>query len=95
MGERVQERTRGSKWMKIRARILNRDPVCVLCIERDVTSLSVVVDHIKPLEHGGTDADDNLRGLCLDCHDVVTRAQFGYRERKAFGADGLPVDGWS
>ena len=95
MGERIQERTRGRKWMKIRARILDRDPVCVRCLESNVTSLSVVVDHIKPLEHGGTDDDTNLRGLCLDCHDAVTRTQFGYRERRAFGPDGLPVDGWS
>ncbi|MDR8396986.1 HNH endonuclease [Paraburkholderia sp. USG1] len=95
MGERIQERTRGRKWMKIRARILDRDPVCVRCLEQDRTSLSVIVDHVVPLDHGGTDADDNLRGLCLDCHDAVTRDQFGYRERRAFGPDGLPVDGWS
>ncbi|MCS3390253.1 HNH endonuclease [Burkholderia thailandensis] len=96
MSARVQQRTRGSKWMKIRARILRRDPVCVLCAEQDVVRESVVVDHITPLEHGGTDADDNLRGLCADHHDEVTRQQFGYRERKAFGPNGLPIDGsWS
>ncbi len=94
--KRVQQRTRGSKWMKIRARILARDPICVRCIERDVVRESAIVDHITPLEHGGTDDDDNLRGLCVDCHDEVTREQFGYRERKAFGPDGLPIDGsWS
>ncbi|WP_244111448.1 HNH endonuclease [Burkholderia cepacia] len=97
MSARVQLRTRGSKWMKIRARILRRDPICVLCTQQDVVRESVVVDHIKPLEHGGTDADDNLRGLCADHHDQVTRQQFGHRERrKAFGPDGLPLDGsWS
>ncbi|ARK98304.1 HNH endonuclease [Burkholderia pseudomallei] len=97
MSARVQQRTRGSKWIKIRTRILRRDPVCVLCAEQDVVRESVVVDHITPLEHGGTDADDNLRGLCADHHDEVTRQQFGHRERrKAFGPDGLPIDGsWS
>lgn len=97
MSARVQQRTRGSRWMKIRARILARDPICVRCAERDVVRESTIVDHIKPLEHGGTDADDNLRGLCVDCHDAVTREQFGLRPaRTAFGADGLPIDGsWS
>lgn len=93
MRERIQERTRGRKWSRIRARILDRDPVCVLCLGHDKTSLSVVVENIKPLNHGGSDDDSNLRGLCLDCHLEVTRVQFGYRERRAFGPDGLPLDG--
>ena len=92
MSDRIQDRTRGRKWMKIRVRILDRDPICVLCAEHDITSVSVVVDHIKPLEHGGTDDDANLRGLCHDHHDEVTRAQFGYRERVTFGADGMPIE---
>ncbi|MFP3709114.1 HNH endonuclease signature motif containing protein [Paraburkholderia sp. SIMBA_009] len=82
--------------MALRARILQRDPCCVLCAERDIVRESNVVDHIKPLALGGTDDEANLRGLCHDHHVEVTRQQFGYRERKAFGADGLPLDGsWS
>ncbi|MDR5776940.1 MULTISPECIES: HNH endonuclease signature motif containing protein [unclassified Caballeronia] len=66
------------------------------CASADQVRESVIVDHIIPLAQGGTDDESNLRGLCTACHDAVTREQFGYRERKAFGADGLPADGeWS
>ena len=41
MSARVQLRTRGSKWMKIRARILQRDPICVLCADQDVVRASM------------------------------------------------------
>ncbi|MDR5776531.1 MULTISPECIES: HNH endonuclease signature motif containing protein [unclassified Caballeronia] len=93
---RSHGRTRGRRWLRLRSRILSRDPVCVLCRTLDRTCVSVVVDHIVPLAHGGTDDESNLRGLCAACHDEVTRQQFGYREKKAFGADGMPADGeWS
>lgn len=89
-------RTRGRLWQRIRACILHRDPICVRCASADRVSESVIVDHIIPLAHGGTDHESNLRGLCIACHEAVTREQFGYREKKAFGVDGLPMDGeWS
>lgn len=86
-------RTRGRRWMRIRERILTRDPCCVLCWSVGVTSISVVVDHVQPLAQGGTDDEDNLRGLCLNCHAQVTGEQFGHRKRTVFGTDGLPQDG--
>lgn len=33
------------------------------------------VDHILPLWVGGTNRDDNLEGLCVDCHKRKTRAE--------------------
>jgi 5-methylcytosine-specific restriction endonuclease McrA len=33
------------------------------------------VDHIKPLEEGGTDAAENLQTLCESCHGRKTRAE--------------------
>lgn len=93
---RFPQRTRGRRWLRVRARILKRDPICVRCASADRVRESVIVDHIIPLAHGGTDDESNLRGLCAVCHEAVTREQFGYWARKAFGADGLPVDGeWS
>ncbi|WP_087131103.1 HNH endonuclease [Caballeronia pedi] len=91
-----RQRTRGRLWLRIRARVLERDPLCVRCAHVDRVCKSTIVDHIVPLAHGGTDDESNLRGLCSACHDAVTREQFGYRQRKAFGADGLPIDSeWS
>jgi 5-methylcytosine-specific restriction protein A len=50
-----------------------------------------VVDHIKPLAHGGSDEDDNTRNLCGDCHDEVTAEQFGFKAKQKIGSDGWPI----
>lgn len=52
-----------SGWAKIRARILARDPVCVLCDVRPSTHC----DHIvaKADDH----SDTGLQGVCGPCHD--------------------------
>lgn len=31
------------------------------------------IDHIAALIHGGSNDDDNLRAICLDCHKAKTR----------------------
>lgn len=36
---------------------------------------AVDVDHILPLWSGGTNANDNLEGLCTDCHKQKTAAE--------------------
>jgi hypothetical protein len=36
---------------------------------------AVDVDHILPLWSGGTNANDNLEGLCIDCHKQKTAAE--------------------
>jgi 5-methylcytosine-specific restriction protein A len=51
------------------------------------------VDHIKPLEHGGTNEDDNLQLLCSECHKVKTATDRGHKVKRAFGPDGCPIDG--
>ena len=33
------------------------------------------IDHITPLELGGTDAIENLQVLCHDCHSAKTAEQ--------------------
>lgn len=52
-----------SGWAKIRARILERDPICKLCGVRPSTHC----DHTVPKEdrHG----DEDLQGVCGICHD--------------------------
>jgi 5-methylcytosine-specific restriction enzyme A len=60
------------KWRKTRARILKRDPVCMVCKERP----SSQVDHkIKAIDKPELRfADFNLRGLCQFCHSQKTIA---------------------
>jgi 5-methylcytosine-specific restriction protein A len=53
-----------SGWPATRTRILARDGhTCVQCGRR-----ATDVDHTVPAYLGGTDADDNLRSLCNECH---------------------------
>ncbi|WPO70211.1 HNH endonuclease signature motif containing protein [Streptomyces sp. KN37] len=67
-----------SGWAKIRARILERDPICVLCGVRP----SAFCDHIvaKADRHG----DDDLQGVCGPCHDQKS-AREGAAAAKAAG----------
>lgn len=70
------KRTRGAKWQVIRQRILKRDKgLCQECLREDRYTPAAVIDHIKPLAEGGTDADDNLQALCKRHHDEKTQRE--------------------
>ena len=85
-------RIRGRRGMELRRRRLAAEPLCRLCKEAGRVTEATVPDHILPLAQGGEDVDDNIRCLCADCHDRVTREQFGMRARRTIGADGWPLD---
>lgn len=59
--------------------MLRDHPFCALCKARP----SAFVDHIVNKARGGTDARDNLQGLCGDCHDAKTRAEAAEGKRQA------------
>jgi len=62
-------------WRARRLRILRRDAfVCRSC-SRVAVGQAAHVDHIRPLEEGGTDDDLNLQTLCSSCHGAKTRAE--------------------
>jgi 5-methylcytosine-specific restriction protein A len=64
-----------SDWRARRQRILVRDAfVCAVC-RRVVSGKAAHVDHVIPLELGGTDADANLQVLCEADHGRKTRAE--------------------
>jgi len=65
--QRETWRDYGPEWQKVRRRILQLEPACRIC-GQDAT----VVDHIVPLQEGGTHAPENLRPLCKSCHDRRT-----------------------
>jgi hypothetical protein len=52
-----------SGWRKIRARILERDPICKICGVRP----SAFCDHIVAKADDHSDA--GLQGVCGPCHD--------------------------
>ncbi len=86
--ERIQNRTTGRKWMRMRHAVLVEEPVCRICGRR----ASVQVDHIVPLSKGGTDMRDNLQGVCDDCHDEKTAKDLGIKPPpNKIGLDGYPL----
>lgn len=86
-------RIRGRAGVALRKRRLRNEPLCRMCKAENIIRAATVPDHIKPLALGGTDADDNIRCLCAEHHDQVTREEFGQRQKQAIGADGWPIHG--
>jgi 5-methylcytosine-specific restriction protein A len=83
-----QQRTRGRAWVAIREAVLNAQPLCAHCLHKGRTTVAAEVDHIKPLDKGGTDDAYNLQGLCKPCHEAKTTKDMGYIERTRFDASG-------
>lgn len=84
-------------WLKLRARVLNEEPLCRMCKEYygEVTP-ATDVDHI---ENGTGDyTDDNrreaLQPLCHECHSRKTRAEIEGGQIEVLGCDvnGVPLD---
>ena len=85
-------RTRGSKWVAIRRRILQRDGFrCVVCRVKGKLTLADEVDHIMPLERGGTDDAVNLQSICRTCHVDKSNTERGAVVRVHTGVDGWPL----
>ena len=62
-----------ARWRSLRRAILDRDPLCVICLAAGTLAPATVVDHIKPLTKGGDPwLPSNLRGCCKRCHDELT-----------------------
>lgn len=69
-------RIRGDAWMATRRRILLRDGYTCRCC--GIVRLDNEVDHIIPLEQGGSNDDDNLQVLCggpSGCHTLKTASE--------------------
>lgn len=81
----------GGAWNTIRLRIRERDGYC--CKRCGIAVKAGVVDHIKPLEHGGSNADSNLQLLCDPCHVDKTNTDRGFKVKRKVGVDGIP-EGW-
>ncbi|WP_419716160.1 HNH endonuclease signature motif containing protein [Aureimonas altamirensis] len=85
-------RIRGRKGQELRRKRLERQSLCIMCLEDGHIVEAVEVDHITPLAKGGTDTDDNTRNLCRQHHKLVTAEQFNFRKKRTFGLDGFPLD---
>lgn len=88
------KRLRGRAGVKQRERRLARsDGLCQHCLvaEPKRIRIATVVNHIKPLAHGGSDEDGNTENLCRECDLIETARVFGYKQpKRETGADGWP-----
>lgn len=84
----------GSKWQKLRATVLEGEPLCRHCAARGLTEPATDCDHSDG--NPGNNDMSNLVPLCHSCHSVKTAADHGKRVARPVGVDGLPVTGpWS
>lgn len=60
------ERGYGEKWRIVRARYLARNPRCYVCGTR-----ATIAHHVIRRRDGGSDAEDNLRAMCIRCHNQL------------------------
>lgn len=59
-------------WRKIRNAYIQAHPLCEHCQENGRVTPAQEVDHIIPLERGGTHTEANLQALCKPCHSSKT-----------------------
>jgi 5-methylcytosine-specific restriction protein A len=71
----ASDRGYGQRWRKLRAWVLAEEPLCGLCEAEGRVEPSTMVDHIKPKAQGGTDARENLRGICKRHHASKSGAE--------------------
>lgn len=70
--ERVRRGQRSHQWRLLSQRVRRRSPFC----ERCGSTVTLTVDHIKPVSMGGAEYDEaNLRVLCKQCHGHVWAEQ--------------------
>lgn len=60
------------RWRKIRNAYIQSHPLCEHCQARGRVTPAQEVDHIIPLEDGGTHDEANLQALCKPCHSSKT-----------------------
>jgi len=71
----------GTVWQKIRKSHLRKHPLCVSCKQLNIIKEGEEVDHILPLNDGGTHHPDNLQTLCKSCHSTKTAQDKAKRKK--------------
>ncbi|THG40431.1 HNH endonuclease [Sphingomonas olei] len=68
-------RKRGRAGQRDRAEVIAEEPFCRECLKNNRATPTAIVDHIKPLAWGGSDARSNKQGLCVPCHDLKSASE--------------------
>ena len=62
-----------TQWREIRQKKLSMNPICEHCEKRGKVTPGKVIDHIIPIQFGGSKTDlDNLQSLCSKCDAIKT-----------------------
>ena len=81
-----------SAWKNVRRAFLVRHPLCEVCEGQGRVTPANVVDHRQPMKEGGERYDfDNLRALCVSCHNRITARQTNERRRDPFAGQPAPL----
>jgi len=69
-----QERGYGRAHELMRARVLEEEPLCRLCLAHNPPRYtpSRIADHVTPKAEGGSDERGNYQGLCDPCSKAKT-----------------------
>jgi 5-methylcytosine-specific restriction enzyme A len=73
---------------------LRKQPLCELCLERDITRAATIVNHRTA--HKGDMAlfldPDNLQSACQPCHDGAIQSYERTGRMRGCDANGVPLD---
>jgi 5-methylcytosine-specific restriction enzyme A len=69
------KRKRGRAGCRDRAQVRAEEPLCRECLKEGRATPTAIVDHIRPLAWGGSDARSNKQGLCKRHHDEKSAAE--------------------
>ncbi|WP_020475241.1 HNH endonuclease [Zavarzinella formosa] len=79
-----QKRGYDRDWEKLRAAVIDDEPLCRMCMNRGRHVAADLVDHIQPIEDGGERLSrENLQPLCRKCHGEKTAEDLRKRRGKA------------
>ena len=74
------------RWRRLRRAQLRREPLCALCLSRDVVAAATVADHVEHHQGDWTRfLTGQLQSLCAACH-----AEKHGRVKVPIGPDGWP-----
>ncbi|MDH3267337.1 MAG: HNH endonuclease [Ignavibacteria bacterium] len=60
-------------WKRLRIYKLTKNPLCEICLEMNIKTLAIEVDHITPIEQGGNKyKESNLQSICKQHHSQKT-----------------------
>lgn len=65
---RPVQRIAGRKLQRLRQRLFDRQPLCVLCEQQGRVTIATIRDHVIPLAEGGRDDESNTQAVCGPCN---------------------------